>query len=171
MEHKSRSRGLAPFASVEDLSDDQDSPVEDKNRLTLPGIREDTGSRSPKPVSATPRIDISRASSSSHHDDSSPERDLFAGWLYLSCFILLFIFFVLFWRFFISVWCNSAYVKYCMHRKYGQIFSISFGYLMLLQTVCNVIVYNTLWYQCYNCFVVNYLLWLIFYTYFFNLIF
>ena len=87
MEHKSRSRGLAPFASVEDLSDDQDSPVEDKNRLTLPGIREDTGSKSPKPISAAPRIDISRASSSSHHDDSSPERDLFAG-LFLSELLL-----------------------------------------------------------------------------------
>lgn len=61
--------GLAPFASVEDLSDEPDSP---KHRLTLPGVREEMGV-------PTPRIDISRASSSSQKDDSSPERDLFTG--------------------------------------------------------------------------------------------
>ncbi|CAB0021028.1 unnamed protein product, partial [Nesidiocoris tenuis] len=75
-----RKKGLAPFASLEDLSDD--SPPDDKARLTLPGIREDpspSGAGGQRPSITTPRIDISRASSSSHHDDSSPERELFAG--------------------------------------------------------------------------------------------
>lgn len=82
MEPKVKTKGLAPFASVEDLSDEQDSPGHDKHRLALPGIKEDSGIKSPRagPAAITPRIDISRASSSSHHDDSSPERDLFAGW-------------------------------------------------------------------------------------------
>lgn len=72
--HKTQ-KGLAPFASLEDLSDE--SPPDDKCRLTLPGIKEDAGGH--RPIGITPRIDISRASSSSHHDDSSPERELFAG--------------------------------------------------------------------------------------------
>ncbi|KAF6211595.1 hypothetical protein GE061_012108 [Apolygus lucorum] len=75
-----RKRGLAPFASLEDLSDD--SPPDDKHRLTLPGIKEDpapAGGPAGQRPSITPRIDISRASSSSHHDDSSPERELFSG--------------------------------------------------------------------------------------------
>ncbi|XP_014273341.1 neurofilament heavy polypeptide isoform X1 [Halyomorpha halys] len=59
-------KGAAPFASVEDLSDD--SP-EDRAKLEVPGAR----------GGVTPRIDISRASSSSHHEDSSPERELFGG--------------------------------------------------------------------------------------------
>lgn len=79
MEPKGRSvEGLAPFASVEDLSDEQDSPGE-KHRLTLPGVKEESGVKSPRMGVPTPRIDISRASSSSHQDDSSPERDLFTG--------------------------------------------------------------------------------------------
>jgi hypothetical protein len=82
MEVRKEERRLAPFASVEDLSDE--SPPEEKCRLGLPSIREDPPANlSPTmralPVSITPRIDISRASSSSHHDDSSPERELFAG--------------------------------------------------------------------------------------------
>ncbi|XP_014242788.1 titin isoform X2 [Cimex lectularius] len=75
-----KKKGFAPFASLEDLSDE--SPPDDKCRLTLPGIKEDqtpAGSGSGQRPSITPRIDISRASSSSHHDDSSPERELFAG--------------------------------------------------------------------------------------------
>ncbi|PSN45803.1 hypothetical protein C0J52_10771 [Blattella germanica] len=89
--HKQRRMGPAPFASFEDLSDDLDSP-EEKQSLTriLPGIREDVSLMSPNSgggglqTPSTPRIDISRASSSSHHDsnnsrDSSPERELYAG--------------------------------------------------------------------------------------------
>ncbi|KAJ9586259.1 hypothetical protein L9F63_020093, partial [Diploptera punctata] len=86
--HKQRRMGPAPFASFEDLSDDLDSP-EEKQSVTriLPGIREDVSLRSPSAggvslqTPSTPRIDISRASSSSHHDsnNSSPERELFAG--------------------------------------------------------------------------------------------
>ncbi|XP_015834671.1 nucleolar protein dao-5 isoform X2 [Tribolium castaneum] len=86
--------GPAPFASFEDLSDELESP-EDKNPagsvVRLPGIREDaTPIDHPgisllgamplsSPQKLTPRIDISRASSSSHHDsrDSTPERELF----------------------------------------------------------------------------------------------
>lgn len=79
MEGKSRSVGIAPFASVEDLSEPEPEP--EPERLTLPGVKEEGGSgnRSPKMGVPTPRIDISRASSSSHQDDSSPERDLFTG--------------------------------------------------------------------------------------------
>ncbi|KDR08901.1 hypothetical protein L798_00555, partial [Zootermopsis nevadensis] len=86
-----RRMGPAPFASFEDLSDDLESP-EEKLPLSrpLPGIREDMTLMSPGSAGgglqtpSTPRIDISRASSSSHHDsnnsrDSSPERELFAG--------------------------------------------------------------------------------------------
>lgn len=85
MESKSRSVGIAPFASVEDLSepepDPEPEPEPEPERLTLPGVKEEGGSgnRSPKMGVPTPRIDISRASSSSHQDDSSPERDLFTG--------------------------------------------------------------------------------------------
>ncbi|XP_044255344.1 titin isoform X2 [Tribolium madens] len=85
--------GPAPFASFEDLSDELESP-EDKNPaagsvVRLPGIREDaTPIDHPgisllgampltSPQKLTPRIDISRASSSSHHDsrDSTPEHE------------------------------------------------------------------------------------------------
>lgn len=89
--YKQRRMGPAPFASFEDLSDDLDSP-EEKQSLArpLPGIREDVTLMSPGSAGgglqtpSTPRIDISRASSSSHHDsnnsrDSSPERELYAG--------------------------------------------------------------------------------------------
>ncbi|XP_069681425.1 uncharacterized protein [Periplaneta americana] len=89
--YKQRRMGPAPFASFEDLSDDLESP-EEKQPLArpLPGIREDVTLMSPGSAGgglqtpSTPRIDISRASSSSHHDsnnsrDSSPERELFAG--------------------------------------------------------------------------------------------
>lgn len=76
MEGKPCLKGLAPFASVEDLSDGESPPG--KHRLALPGIKEDLAPGGPKGC-APPRIDISRASSSSHHDDSSPERELFAG--------------------------------------------------------------------------------------------
>lgn len=89
MEGKSRSVGIAPFASVEDLSEPEPEPElepepepePEPERLTLPGVKEEggTGNRSPKMGVPTPRIDISRASSSSHQDDSSPERDLFTG--------------------------------------------------------------------------------------------
>lgn len=60
--------GPAPFASLEDLSDES-PPGEDRVKLEVPGSRE----------GGPPRIDISRASSSSHHEDSSPERELFGG--------------------------------------------------------------------------------------------
>ncbi|XP_061717949.1 serine/arginine repetitive matrix protein 2 isoform X1 [Cydia pomonella] len=96
-------RGPAPFASFDhDVSDEvrQASSPESKQTFQLPEIVEDTaaspgGSLAPPEqrarshsspavagaLGAAPRIDISRASSSSHHDsrDSSPEMALFAG--------------------------------------------------------------------------------------------
>nr|XP_018898054.1 PREDICTED: serine/arginine repetitive matrix protein 2 isoform X2 [Bemisia tabaci] len=89
---------LAPFASLEDLS--PESPLAEHFAPSLPQIPEEqkkmsstasvaasTATPAPPPgsnnnnnslgISSTPRIDISRASSSSHQDDSSPERELF----------------------------------------------------------------------------------------------
>ncbi|XP_047099279.1 PHD finger protein rhinoceros [Schistocerca piceifrons] len=89
--YRQRRMGPAPFASLEDLSDDQDSPPPSggggggsgggSGGGKLPGIREDPQPSSSLHTPSTPRIDISRASSSSHHDsnNSSPERELFAG--------------------------------------------------------------------------------------------
>ncbi|XP_056639478.1 uncharacterized protein LOC130446945 isoform X2 [Diorhabda sublineata] len=102
--HVRKPMGPAPIASFEDLSDELESP-EEKNVsgsvVRLPGIREDLSPASPvynsqqtkkisligRPISPisknvkhqTPRIDISRASSSSHHDskDSSPDREMY----------------------------------------------------------------------------------------------
>ncbi|KAJ2937478.1 hypothetical protein O0L34_g17521 [Tuta absoluta] len=93
-------RGPAPIASFDHDVSDESSP-ESKQTFQLPEIREDTSAagpsvdRLPAPseararshstpglsTPAAPRIDISRASSSSHHDsrDSSPELALFAG--------------------------------------------------------------------------------------------
>ncbi|XP_037970268.2 serine/arginine repetitive matrix protein 1 isoform X2 [Plutella xylostella] len=90
-------RGPAPFASFDHDVSDESSP-ESKLTFQLPEIREDLSpssaygpgavgrarSASTPAVGAlqpAPRIDISRASSSSHHDsrDSSPEMALFAG--------------------------------------------------------------------------------------------
>nr|CAD7261345.1 unnamed protein product [Timema shepardi] len=100
---KQRRLGPAPFASFEDLSDDLESPEEKPALPTpLPGIQEDVrmaadgtlmspestasssvvcGGTGSLQTPSTPRIDISRASSSSHQDsnNSSPERELFAG--------------------------------------------------------------------------------------------
>lgn len=80
---------LPPLASSEDLSEDicLDSPDADNKITCLEDIQElpITPTKSPKQQTIclampnTPRIDISRASSSSHHDDSSPERELFVG--------------------------------------------------------------------------------------------
>lgn len=77
--------GPAPIASFEDLSDD----VENGEAATrMPGIVEVSTPATPGSslkTPSTPRIDISRASSSSHHEDSnnsresSPERELLAG--------------------------------------------------------------------------------------------
>lgn len=81
-------RKLPPLASSEDLSEDLlDSPEADARNKCLEDIVEvpNTPAKSPRQQTIclampnTPRIDISRASSSSHHDDSSPERDLFVG--------------------------------------------------------------------------------------------
>ncbi|KAK6627803.1 hypothetical protein RUM44_010282 [Polyplax serrata] len=104
--YRQRPLGPAPFASFEDLSDELDSPPETA-RVTLPGIKEDPSSQLQSPstplpqvttvnltekeeqglkdalkssliASAPPRIDISRASSSSQHEDSitsSPDRE------------------------------------------------------------------------------------------------
>ncbi|XP_063229308.1 uncharacterized protein LOC134534737 [Bacillus rossius redtenbacheri] len=99
-----RRLGPAPFASFEDLSDDLESPEEKSVApQPLPGIKEDVrmaadgtlmspestasgslvggGGTGSLQTPSTPRIDISRASSSSHHDsnNSSPERELFTG--------------------------------------------------------------------------------------------
>ncbi|XP_049875601.1 nascent polypeptide-associated complex subunit alpha, muscle-specific form-like [Pectinophora gossypiella] len=97
-------RGPAPIASFDhDVSDEVRPPSspETKQTFQLPEIREDSSaagpSSAPPPAGpgprersqstpglttpAAPRIDISRASSSSHHDsrDSSPDLALFAG--------------------------------------------------------------------------------------------
>ncbi|XP_022113182.2 serine/arginine repetitive matrix protein 1 [Pieris rapae] len=88
-------RGPAPIASFDHDVSDESSP-ETKQTFRLPEIREDAGGGLAPPeqrarshsspavglqAPAAPRIDISRASSSSHHDsrDSSPELALFAG--------------------------------------------------------------------------------------------
>ncbi|CAI6365454.1 unnamed protein product [Macrosiphum euphorbiae] len=79
-------RKLPPLASSEDLSEDLlDSPEADAKNKCLEDIEEvpNTPAKASRQQTIclampnTPRIDISRASSSSHHDDSSPERDLF----------------------------------------------------------------------------------------------
>lgn len=81
-------RKLPPLASSEDLSEDLlDSPEADARNKCLEDIEEvpNTPAKASRQQTIclampnTPRIDISRASSSSHHDDSSPERDLFVG--------------------------------------------------------------------------------------------
>lgn len=85
MEKRKHVRDLAPFASSEDLSDDRESPLdEDKQKTKLADIAEEM--KTPSKTSGTlnitnvtPRIDISRASSSSHQEDSSPEKELFSG--------------------------------------------------------------------------------------------
>lgn len=88
MDKREHVRKLPPLASSEDLSEDLlDSPEADAKNKCLEGIEEvlNTPAKSSRQQTLclampnTPRIDISRASSSSHHDDSSPERDLFVG--------------------------------------------------------------------------------------------
>lgn len=85
MEKRKHVRDLAPFASSEDLSDDRESPLdEDKQKPKLSNIEEEmkTPSKTAGNLNVTnvaPRIDISRASSSSHQEDSSPEKELFSG--------------------------------------------------------------------------------------------
>ncbi|XP_026332446.1 uncharacterized protein LOC113239604 isoform X2 [Hyposmocoma kahamanoa] len=88
-------RGPAPIASFDHDVSDESSP-ETKPPAQLPEIREDPAgtatalgvpenrarsASTPGLTFGAPRIDISRASSSSHHDsrDSSPELALFAG--------------------------------------------------------------------------------------------
>lgn len=76
-------RELAPFASSEDLSDERESPLdEEKQKAKLPQIEEEMKESSKANltvINVAPRIDISRASSSSHQEDSSPERELLLG--------------------------------------------------------------------------------------------
>ena len=85
MEKRKHVRDLAPFASSEDLSDERESPLdEDKQKPKLSNIEEEVMKTPPKTktlnvANITPRIDISRASSSSHQEDSSPERELYLG--------------------------------------------------------------------------------------------
>lgn len=88
MDKREHVRKLPPLASSEDLSEDLlDSPEADTKNKCLEDIEEvpNTPAKSVRQQTLclampnTPRIDISRASSSSHHDDSSPERDLFVG--------------------------------------------------------------------------------------------
>ena len=84
-------RELAPFASSEDLSDERESPLdEEKQKAKLPQIEEEMKESSKANlavINVAPRIDISRASSSSHQEDSSPERELILGKLPLAiCF-------------------------------------------------------------------------------------
>ncbi|XP_034938882.1 uncharacterized protein [Chelonus insularis] len=77
--------GPAPIASFEDLSDEVENG---EPTVRMPGIVEVTSPVTPGSslkTPSTPRIDISRASSSSHHEDSnnsresSPEIELLAG--------------------------------------------------------------------------------------------
>lgn len=91
MDKREHVRKLPPLASSEDLSEDLlDSPDADLKNKCLEGIEEVSSTPVKLPrqqticlaMPNTPRIDISRASSSSHHDDSSPERDLFVGELF-----------------------------------------------------------------------------------------
>ncbi|KAK0163180.1 hypothetical protein PV327_006888 [Microctonus hyperodae] len=81
--HHQRKLGPAPIASFEDLSDEVENG---EQTARMPGIIEVTTPMTPGSslkTPSTPRIDISRASSSSHHEDSinsresSPERELF----------------------------------------------------------------------------------------------
>lgn len=90
MENKKRIciKDLAPFASAEDLSDERESPSEgDTQKATkLTEIAEEKTTPVKTTLlvrNTTPRIDISRASSSSHPEDSSPEREMFSGTYYL----------------------------------------------------------------------------------------
>ncbi|XP_036140502.1 uncharacterized protein LOC105839869 isoform X2 [Monomorium pharaonis] len=84
--------GPAPIASFEDLSEDVENGESAATAAAvatgrMPGIIEVTTPATPGSslkTPSTPRIDISRASSSSHHEDSnsrdsSPERELLAG--------------------------------------------------------------------------------------------
>ncbi|XP_017763410.1 PREDICTED: PHD finger protein rhinoceros isoform X2 [Eufriesea mexicana] len=79
-----RKLGPAPIASFEDLSDEVENG---EPAARMPGIVEVTTPATPGSslkTPSTPRIDISRASSSSHHEDSNsrdstPERELLAG--------------------------------------------------------------------------------------------
>lgn len=85
MEKRKHVRDLAPFASSEDLSDERESPLdEDKQKSKLSNIEEEIMKTPPKAktlnvANVAPRIDISRASSSSYQEDSSPERELYLG--------------------------------------------------------------------------------------------
>lgn len=83
MEKRIHVRDLAPFASSEDLSDERESPLdEEKQKPKLPNIEESMKESPKRTLTVTnvaPRIDISRASSSSHQEDSSPERELLLG--------------------------------------------------------------------------------------------
>lgn len=83
MEKRVHVRDLAPFASSEDLSDERESPLdEEKQKAKLPNIEEENMKATKTSLTVTnvaPRIDISRASSSSHQEDSSPERELVLG--------------------------------------------------------------------------------------------
>lgn len=76
----SRPKQLAPFASVEDLSDQSsESPFEKDAQTEM----KDPCNQNLMVTNVAPRIDISRASSSSHHEDSSPdEREIMNGKLF-----------------------------------------------------------------------------------------
>nr|XP_012227542.1 PREDICTED: muscle M-line assembly protein unc-89 isoform X3 [Linepithema humile] len=83
-----RKLGPAPIASFEDLSDEVENGESAAAAAgRMPGIVEVTTPATPGSslkTPSTPRIDISRASSSSHHEDSnsrdsSPDRELLAG--------------------------------------------------------------------------------------------
>lgn len=83
MEKRIHVKDLAPYASIEDLSDERESPLEEeKQKSKLPNIEEEMKALTNTNLNVTnttPRIDISRASSSSHQEDSSPEREFILG--------------------------------------------------------------------------------------------
>ncbi|KAI5699776.1 hypothetical protein M8J76_003080 [Diaphorina citri] len=68
----------APFASIEDLSPEEETTCSRMNSQNSTETKEGTKMACLE-MPPTPRIDISRASSSSQHDDSSPEREILGG--------------------------------------------------------------------------------------------
>uniref|UniRef100_A0A8D8YUS6 Uncharacterized protein n=2 Tax=Cacopsylla melanoneura TaxID=428564 RepID=A0A8D8YUS6_9HEMI len=73
----------APFASIEDLSPEDETSRGTSRMNSQNSTETKDGSTTSKmaclEMPPTPRIDISRASSSSQHDDSSPEREIMGG--------------------------------------------------------------------------------------------
>lgn len=112
MDKRIRVKDLAPFASIEDLSDDENAAERDKQKTILSNIEEEIKSSrvtstskktnngaakvNLKMANATPRIDVWRASTASHQEDSSSERELILG-KFCHIYKLYFVKFSLLW--------------------------------------------------------------------------